>query len=292
MTLISLHYTLLALCVSLPLFLILILNIRFLFSPIMISFCRKSVDSLLSLTTTTTAETTRQQRIVNPNYNSPTSSRGLVDLVTPASAGESSGDPIWSDATVDGLDSCTESLGSESSEERRSDGTTGDCEISSPPASSIAGERRRAARRRSATTEKNPPRRFPPPLPSLDRNGHPSFFLRPVRKDGRLELTEVKINRPEILRASREDGRLRLHFVVTGEEDGKNDNKNVTKNDMECIQEDRELVHQEVDQERLGFRRCHEEAVKQNPIHHHRNRNHRSQSQQLWRQQQRCVTTT
>ncbi|KAF9681633.1 hypothetical protein SADUNF_Sadunf05G0022200 [Salix dunnii] len=37
--------------------------------------------------------------------------------------------------------------------------------------------------------------------------------IRPVRKDGRLELTEVRIDRHEVLRASRQDGRLQLHFV-------------------------------------------------------------------------------
>ncbi|MBA0827188.1 hypothetical protein Goarm_011983, partial [Gossypium armourianum] len=40
----------------------------------------------------------------------------------------------------------------------------------------------------------------------------PCFYLKPVRKDGRLELTEVKVQRPDILHAVRENGRLRLHL--------------------------------------------------------------------------------
>lgn len=52
-------------------------------------------------------------------------------------------------------------------------------------------------------------KKFPPPLSTFNRNGRPSFYLRSVRSDGRLELTEVKIDRPEILRASRDDGQLR-----------------------------------------------------------------------------------
>ncbi|CAI0392013.1 unnamed protein product [Linum tenue] len=63
-------------------------------------------------------------------------------------------------------------------------------------------------------------KKFPPPISSLNKNGQPNFFLRPVRKDGRLELTEVRIDRPEVLRASREDGRLRLLLVRDDKIDG------------------------------------------------------------------------
>ncbi|CAA7047167.1 unnamed protein product [Microthlaspi erraticum] len=39
------------------------------------------------------------------------------------------------------------------------------------------------------------------------------FYFWPVRKDGRLELTQVMIDRTDIFHASREDERLRLHLV-------------------------------------------------------------------------------
>lgn len=54
---------------------------------------------------------------------------------------------------------------------------------------------------------------FPPPLSSLDGNGQPSFILLPVRKNGRLQLSKVRIKRPDIIHATRQDGRLRLYLV-------------------------------------------------------------------------------
>ncbi|GFY94840.1 hypothetical protein Acr_10g0002250 [Actinidia rufa] len=86
--------------------------------------------------------------------------------------------------SVDGLTSCTESLGFESSDER----LTGE-ETSSRTTSK--------KRRRVAEYKADEAKTFPPPLSSLSRNGKPTFFLRPVRRDGRLELTEVKIDRQE-----------------------------------------------------------------------------------------------
>lgn len=55
--------------------------------------------------------------------------------------------------------------------------------------------------------------KFPPPLPSIARNGQPCVFLKPLRKDGRFMLQEVKAPRQEFLHASRQDGRLRLQLV-------------------------------------------------------------------------------
>ncbi|KAK7391965.1 hypothetical protein VNO78_20390 [Psophocarpus tetragonolobus] len=51
---------------------------------------------------------------------------------------------------------------------------------------------------------------FPPPLSSMNVNGQPSFVLVPIRQNGRLKLSKVSIKRPEILYATRQDGRLRL----------------------------------------------------------------------------------
>ncbi|KAJ0013408.1 hypothetical protein Pint_19963 [Pistacia integerrima] len=109
---------------------------------------------------------------------------------------------------VNGLMSCTESLGFESSDERNveDDHYT---RVESPT----------RAKGRKDAGERRKPKKFPPPLSSFNRNGQPSFFLRSVRTDGRLELTEVRIDRPEILRASRQDGRLRLHLINEEEEE-------------------------------------------------------------------------
>ncbi|XP_019703821.1 uncharacterized protein [Elaeis guineensis] len=106
---------------------------------------------------------------------------------------------------------CTENLGSESCD----DGGMGIDEIGgwTPEEDDRRLEARPWGRRRR-------PRRwraeakFPPPLPWLvGRDGRRSRFMRVVREDGRVVLTEVRIERPEVLRASRRDGRLRLELV-------------------------------------------------------------------------------
>ncbi|KAF2307151.1 hypothetical protein GH714_025133 [Hevea brasiliensis] len=108
---------------------------------------------------------------------------------------------------VNGLMSCTESLGFESSDERRVDD---DDEIELCCSANKVIKWRKIAEKREV-------KKFPPLISSLDHYVHPCFFLRPVRKDGRLELRAVRIDRPEIFRAHREGGRLRLHLV--GDED-------------------------------------------------------------------------
>lgn len=55
--------------------------------------------------------------------------------------------------------------------------------------------------------------KFPPPLPSIARNGQPCVFLKPLRKDGRFLLQEVKVPRQEFLHAYLQDGRLSLQLV-------------------------------------------------------------------------------
>ncbi|KAI4301845.1 hypothetical protein L6164_035085 [Bauhinia variegata] len=121
---------------------------------------------------------------------------------------------------VDGLMSCTESLGFESSDERRVDDQIEEINHDKDEDGSADSlgttkttESMRNWRRPASYHQRRQVKSFPPPITSLNRNGQPTFFLRPVRKDGRLELTQVRINRPDILHASREDGRLRLHFI-------------------------------------------------------------------------------
>lgn len=91
--------------------------------------------------------------------------------------------------------SSTEKLGSESSDERNVE--DGHC---------LRIESSRRAKGRKI-------KKFPPPLSSFNRNSQPSFFLRSVRTDGRLVLTAVRNDRPEILVVSRQNGRLRLHLI-------------------------------------------------------------------------------
>nr|GMD43683.1 protein FANTASTIC FOUR 1 [Ipomoea batatas] len=109
----------------------------------------------------------------------------------------------------DGLTSCTEtSVGYESSVEL--DEIVDDNDIKD---SSYSWRFRRTVE------EKRKSKKFPPPLSSLTQDGKPTFFLLPVRKDGRLKLRQVKSNWPETLLASRKDGRLRMHLIYSDDDD-------------------------------------------------------------------------
>lgn len=101
-----------------------------------------------------------------------------------------------------GLASCTESLGFESYTERSMSNEYG-----------IDFYEKTRAKNKSKIFDKRKEKKFPPPLKSLNDNGKPMFVLKPMRKDGRLELTEVQIHRQESIHACREDGRLRMYLV-------------------------------------------------------------------------------
>ncbi|KAF5463471.1 hypothetical protein F2P56_019381 [Juglans regia] len=114
---------------------------------------------------------------------------------------------------VDGLMSCTESLGFESSDERRFDDKIEEAMLDQNDGNRDRFQRSTTKKMKWKKEGGREVKKFPPPLSSLRPNGQRNFFLRAVRKDGRLELTEVRIERTEILLASREDGRLRLHLI-------------------------------------------------------------------------------
>lgn len=129
----------------------------------------------------------------------------------PDTSGEKSPDPgAWGlhEAAADssGLGLCTESLGSESCDSgiEINDGDESAAEIEKRIS-------RRSARMRRAEV------RIPPPLPwMMGRGGRRTRFLKAERRDGRFVLTEIQIDTPpEILRAVRSDGRLRLELVET-----------------------------------------------------------------------------
>ncbi|KAL3537995.1 hypothetical protein ACH5RR_001361 [Cinchona calisaya] len=214
--------------------------------------------------------------------------------------------------SVDGLMSCTESLGFESSDERRIDD---DIEELCCRKESFVGLKWKREHVKKEVKE------FPPPLSSLNQNGKPTFFLRPVRKDGKLELKEVKIGRPEILRVFREDGRLRLHLIRNEDEDedveeefeGEEEEEEevvdeettgkVSDDGQEMVEgkiEDEE-VEEKVLEERVdegwqipvtpagageGFRRCHEQVSEYQNRHQHGHHHHHDLH--VWRQH--CVT--
>ncbi|KAK3418510.1 hypothetical protein EUGRSUZ_H04442 [Eucalyptus grandis] len=148
---------------------------------------------------------------------------------------------------VDGLMSCTESLGFESSDERRVDDHTMMEDIGSMSNKNGDDEWHHVGRTRwREESERRREKKFPPPLSSLNHKGQPCFFLRPVRRDGRLELTEVRIDRPEILRSSRQDGRLRLEFIVD-EEDEEEEQEQEEPEELE--DEEEQIIEEEEEQD-------------------------------------------
>lgn len=136
--------------------------------------------------------------------------------------------------TNDGLRSCTESLGFESSDEREdcsshaesnfkelaafdNDRNENDCSRESDGVALRDGGIRRAHGHVGAKKGAGVAC-FPPPLSSMGPNGQPSLFLKPLRKDGRFLLQEVKLPRHECLHAWRQDGRLRLQLVLPSDQ--------------------------------------------------------------------------
>ncbi|XP_019055952.1 PREDICTED: trichohyalin-like [Nelumbo nucifera] len=174
----------------------------------MLSFCKKTVHSFLNFSSLSEGE---------PSRDFPTHSRSLSlsagalrllpgmvgnpkPTATPAQGNEKFADI---NGGVGGFTPFTESLRFESLDERgRMDDEEND--IREPPMSYSTSSSTRLRRRDM---------KFPPPLTSLDDNGHPTFFLKPVRNNGRLEFTMVRIDSPHILRATRQDGRLILHQI-------------------------------------------------------------------------------
>ncbi|ESQ29774.1 hypothetical protein EUTSA_v10023602mg [Eutrema salsugineum] len=120
-----------------------------------------------------------------------------------------------SGSSENGLMLCTEYLGFESYDMRMSDNEVEEKMTCHAEAITerVETKRKKTKEENVVATSRDRKNQFPPPLSSLNARGERSFYLRPVRKDGRLELTRVMIDRPEIFHASRANGRLRLHLV-------------------------------------------------------------------------------
>lgn len=140
---------------------------------------------------------------VPPKFDNVIDSSSLINIPVKSDQTET-GLKVLNSGDTDKLASCTESLGFESCNERSLNNV-----LESSEKSRDDGKSRKFNKKNKELKRKS----FPPPLSSFTDSGKPTFFLRPVRKNGRLKLNEVQINRPECLRASRENGRLRLHLV-------------------------------------------------------------------------------
>nr|XP_007144766.1 hypothetical protein PHAVU_007G182900g [Phaseolus vulgaris]ESW16760.1 hypothetical protein PHAVU_007G182900g [Phaseolus vulgaris] len=141
---------------------------------------------------------------------------------------------------------------------------------------------------------------FPPPISSLNKLGQPTFILVPVRENGRMQLNKVRIRRPEILYATREDGRLRLFLIPDycvednikeeeeeepqekEEEEGQElvdeDGKEEKKENDEVVQEISRHNHTNIDIEGLNFSSDrfmkYHEVLNHIEHHHHAHRSH------------------
>ncbi|GAB4855502.1 hypothetical protein Ancab_024120 [Ancistrocladus abbreviatus] len=297
----------------------------------MMSFCRKGDSSFFGLADSEKFHRTSDEQPSNvpsqgnglslifghekaPNVVESSAVKSAFSNAVPTSLTKDTGGIWFLDdigGSIDGLMSCTESLGFESSNERMVDENNTIIEELSnhryrhcddnDGANSSAHKRSRASR----MTEMKREAKFPPPLTSLNQNGQPSFVLRPVRTDGRLEITEVRIQRPEILCASRENGRLTMHLVKSIEsEDETEEQEEVVEEGSSDAEDEEELREEEAEEEEEqesaggeewkhpasgggeGLMRCHELLNHQNRRHHHHRHHH---NQELW--SRRCVTT-
>ncbi|XP_010242556.1 PREDICTED: protein FANTASTIC FOUR 1-like [Nelumbo nucifera] len=279
-------------------------------------FCKKTVHSFLSLSSSNDEPWRREPPTLRRSISLPTGSLCLLagdmgkplnptPTTTVAHDNKQSEEIgfLHNDAVNGGLDrltSCTESLGFESLDERVNDY---DMHIQEP--SRFVARSPAPRWRNTAEKFRSKSMKYPPPLTSLSMNGQPTFYLKPVRKDGRLELTEVKINRPEILVASRQDGRLRLQFIkpepidqeeemVEEQNEEEEEEKGEAEDEEVKDDEDEEEIKEEEEEGTKdgekscigqwqfpvgsgeGFRRCNKEIN----YHRHRHRHHHHQVEQ------------
>lgn len=216
----------------------------------MLTLCKATVHTLLGLSDHSTERRNppyRSRNIPSPDADGLRLLAGDTpkppNVVESSTVGPAGKPPQLTDFGARGLHDldhgklrlCTENLGSESCD----DGGVGLDEIGGR--TTEEHDRRLEAR---PWGWKRPRRwraeaKFPPPLPWLaGRDGRRSRFMRVVREDGRIVLTEVQIERPEVFRASRRDGRLRLEFV--GDPNLQAMISNLEEEEEEEIGEDRE----------------------------------------------------
>ncbi|KAJ4751423.1 FANTASTIC four-like protein (DUF3049) [Rhynchospora pubera] len=159
---------------------------------------------------------------------------------------------IFSWKSSDSLQLCTEGLGSESSDDvdDMANGESDDQELyaqfkekmDSEKVELISTNNYHNGHRLRDKNEKG----FPPPISSIGRSGKPWVCFKASREEGRFVLREIRIPNQELLRASRQDGRLKLRFVchdediIEGEEQEEEDEGEEVEED-EGIKEEAEM---------------------------------------------------
>ncbi|KAG9156030.1 hypothetical protein Leryth_012099 [Lithospermum erythrorhizon] len=120
----------------------------------------------------------------------------------------------FSSMSSEGLSHCTEGLGFESSDEVEELGNENISLDSRYPREDKQGEYMHFDHKRSRVNRGT----FPPPISCIGSNGKPFINFKSCRENGRFVLSEVRIPQQEFLRASRENGRLKLQLVHSDDE--------------------------------------------------------------------------
>ncbi|KAL5575043.1 hypothetical protein UlMin_016742 [Ulmus minor] len=158
-----------------------------------------------------------------------------------------------SSLTQKSLQVCTESLGSETGSDEFSSSETekGEEEEEQTQQEEEVEEEKRhvvetfeVVKYNYSAARKSPPRSFPPPLPSLSRDGNgaaASLRMQTHRDNGRLVVEAVSVPSQRNFTAQRQDGRLVLTFLNTSIEDQNDDEFDVQFENFEDEEEDEEI---------------------------------------------------
>ncbi|GAA0139204.1 hypothetical protein LIER_00801 [Lithospermum erythrorhizon] len=171
----------------------------------------------------------------------------------------------FSSISSEGLSHCTESLGSESSDEveefgndhisrHRREEKQGANVIQEQSEYMYCDHKRLRVNRGS----------FPPPISCIGGNGRPFVSFKSYRENGRFILKEVRIPQQQFLRASRENGRLKLQLIHA-------DDEIFEEYDEEEIVDDEDFIKEvdeddSINEEEEEFRESNVDNEEQDPI--------------------------
>ncbi|CAA0810698.1 Protein of unknown function (DUF3049 [Striga hermonthica] len=121
----------------------------------------------------------------------------------------------FSSMSSESLSLCTEGLGFESSDEVETGDELGGAHLREGGGKCPAGN---SKGRHCVGKELRGD--LPPPIPGIGKNGKPWVCFQSVREGGRFILKEIRMPTKELMQARREDGRLRLQYVHSDDDDG------------------------------------------------------------------------
>lgn len=166
-----------------------------------------SSSSFLDTNTTNHSKLIQNEETLSDHHNdiirTPSS---LPYISTRANSSES-----FASLSSESLQICTESLGSESSDEVEEDFNINEVKEEKHLGSQDFHGR--------GLWKSRSLREYPPPISCIGRSGKPEVSFHSYRNNGRLILKEIRIPKQDFLHAYREDGRLKLHFIQPAQEE-------------------------------------------------------------------------